>query len=82
MIIIMLIESRKKPLFTLLELSGSSFEQTWIPFHLRMLCAKFGWNWPSGSGEEDENMKSLQQNTTTTTTTDNGQIVIRKAQVS
>ena len=23
------------------------------------LC-KFGWNWPSGSGEEDENVKSLQ----------------------
>ena len=26
-----------------------------------MLCAKFGWNSPSGSGEEDENVKSLQQ---------------------
>ena len=25
-----------------------------------MLCAKFGRNWPSGSGEEDENVKSLQ----------------------
>ena len=23
------------------------------PLHLRMLCAKFGWNWPNGSGEED-----------------------------
>ena len=23
------------------------------PLHTRMLCAKFGWNWPSGSGEED-----------------------------
>ena len=22
------------------------------PLHPRMLCAKFGWNWPSGSGEE------------------------------
>ena len=21
------------------------------PLHTRMLCAKFGWNWPSGSGE-------------------------------
>ena len=33
----------------------------WInlnPLHARMLCAKFGWNWPSGSGEEDENKKS------------------------
>ena len=28
--------------------------------HPRLLCAKFGWNWPSGSGEEDENVKSLQ----------------------
>ena len=27
---------------------------------LRMLCAKFGWNWPSGSWEEVENRKSLQ----------------------
>ena len=26
-----------------------------------MLCAKFGWNWPSGSGEEDENVKSLRR---------------------
>ena len=25
-----------------------------------MLCAKFGYNWPSGSGEEVENRKSLQ----------------------
>lgn len=25
-----------------------------------MLCAKFGWNWLSGSGEEVENVKSLQ----------------------
>ena len=31
------------------------------PLHPRMLCAKFGWNWPSGSGEEDENVKSLRQ---------------------
>ena len=23
------------------------------PLHPRMLCAKFVWNWPSGSGEED-----------------------------
>ena len=30
------------------------------PLHPRMLCAKFGWNWPSGSEEEDENVKSLQ----------------------
>ena len=23
------------------------------PLHTRMHCAKFGWNWPCGSGEED-----------------------------
>ena len=26
-----------------------------------MICAKTGWNWPSGSGQEDKNAKSLQQ---------------------
>lgn len=26
-----------------------------------MPCAKFGWNWPIGSGEEDENLKSFRQ---------------------
>ena len=31
------------------------------PLHPRMLGAKFGWNWPSGSGEEDENVKSLRR---------------------
>ena len=31
------------------------------PIHPRMLCAKFGWNWPSGSWEEDENVNSLRQ---------------------
>ena len=29
-----------------------------------MLCAKFGWNWPTGSGE-DENVKSWQRQQTT-----------------
>ena len=27
------------------------------PLHPWMLCAKFGWNLPSGTGEEDENVK-------------------------
>ena len=31
------------------------------PLHPRMLCAKFGWNWLSGSREEDKNVKSLWQ---------------------
>ena len=56
------------------------------PLHLRMLCAKFGWNWPSGSGEEDENVKSLQTDRQTDRRTDrqtdDGQKVIRKALLS
>ena len=31
------------------------------PLYPRMLCAKFGWNWNRGSGEEDENVKSLRR---------------------
>ena len=31
-----------------------------ILHHPRTLCVKFSWNWFSGSGEEDENVKSLQ----------------------
>ena len=57
------------------------FERAWPfiwtnlnPLHPRILCAKFGWNWPSDSGEEDENVKSLQ--------TDDGRQVIRKAHLS
>ena len=45
----------------------------WInfnPLHPRMLCAKFGWNWPSGSGEEDDNVKSLRQRQQRRQTTD------------
>ena len=50
----------------------------------RMLYAKFGWNWPSGSGEEDENVKSLQTDwrsdrQTDGRTDDDGRRAIRKA---
>ena len=45
--------------------------------HPRMLCAKFGWKWPSGPGKEDENMKSLQADGQT-----EGRQVIRKAYLS
>ena len=41
----------------------------WInlnPLHPKMSCAKFDWNWPSGSGVVDENVKSLQQRWRTT----------------
>ena len=37
--------------------------------------SKFGWNWPSGSGEEDENVKSFK----TDKQTDDEQKVYRKA---
>ena len=40
------------------------------PLHPRMLCAKFGWNWPSGSRVEDENVKSLQTDGRTDRQTD------------
>ena len=46
-----------------------------------MICAKFGWNMPSGSGEEDENVKSLQTDGRTDRQTDVQQ-VIRKAHLS
>ena len=42
-----------------------------------MLCAKFGSNWPSGSGEEVENVKSLQTDRRT-----DRQQAIRKAHLS
>ena len=38
---------------------GSLFEQTWIYSHKKALY-QFGWNWPSGSWEEDETVKSWQ----------------------
>ena len=51
-----------------------------------MLCAKFGWNWPGGSEEEDENVKSLQTDRQTDRRTDGqtdaGRQVIRKAHLS
>ena len=44
--------------------SGPLFEQTWNYFHqVCFVRATFGWNWPSGSGEEDETVKSLQIST-------------------
>ena len=56
------------------------------PHHPRMLCAKFGWNWPCCSWEEDENVKSLQTDgqtdRQTDRRTDDGQQAIRKSQLS
>ena len=45
------------------------------------LCL-IGWNWSCGSGEEDENMKSLQTDGQTDKQTDDGRQVIRKAHLS
>ena len=44
-----------------------------------MLCAKFGWNWPNDSGEEDENVKRLQTDRWTDGWTDDSRMAIRKA---
>ena len=40
------------------------------PLHQGILCAKFGRNWLSGSGEDDENVKSLQTDGQTDRQTD------------
>ena len=40
------------------------------PLHPRMLCAKFGWNWPSGSGERWKMWKVYRQRRTDGQTTD------------
>ena len=32
-----------------------------------IVCAKFGWNWPSGSGEKDGNVKKYKQTDEQTT---------------
>jgi hypothetical protein len=67
-----------------------SFEQIWILSPPRMICAKSGWNWPSGSGEEVENVKSLQTDRRSDSQTvrqsdgqtDDGQPAIRIAHLS
>ena len=40
------------------------------PLNSRMLCAKFGWHWTSGSRKEAENVKSLRMRTITKQTKD------------
>ena len=48
----------------------------------RVLCVKFDWNRPSGSGEQNENMKSLRQRQQQQWRQHNEQILIRKAHLS
>ena len=62
----------------------SPWKRVWLIFcrnlnlrYPRMLCAKFGWNWPSGSGE-NENVKNLKADGRI----DDGRQIIRKAQLS
>ena len=46
-------------LFPLGKGRSPSFEQNFNPFHPRMLCVKFGWNWPNGSRKEDFKISSM-----------------------
>ena len=39
--------------------AGPCIWRNWNPLHPRMHSAKFGWNWPSGSGEEDYKISSM-----------------------
>ena len=52
------------------EVRSPSFEETWIPFTQGYFVPSFRWNWPSGSWEEDENVKSLQTDGLTTDNSD------------
>ena len=48
--IISLIKRRKKNIINFMRLYWFFIWTKLNPLHPRMLCAKFGWNWPSGSG--------------------------------
>ena len=63
---------------------GPSFEKKKNLLYPRMLWAKFGWSQPSGSGEEDENVESLQRDRLTDrrTTGDQKNSLELSAQVS
>ena len=55
----------------------------WINLNFQgCFFAKFGRNWPSGSWEEDENVKCLQADWQTDRQTTRGQQAIRKAHLS
>ena len=54
----------------------ASISRNLSPLYSRMLCAKYSWNWPSNSGE-DENVNSLQTEGQT-----DGRQAIRKAHLS
>ena len=43
----------KKPIIIFMRIKWFFIWKNLNPFHSWMFCAKFSWNWPSGSGEED-----------------------------
>ena len=51
--IITLIKRRKKTIINFMRIYFFFIWRNLNPLHPRMLCAKFGWSWMSGSGEED-----------------------------
>lgn len=52
---------KNSKLFPLYRKRGPSIEKKMNPLPPVILCAKLGWNLPSGSWEEDQNVKSLQR---------------------
>ena len=59
MIIIMLIERRKKNIIYFMRIEWFFIWTNLNLLRSRMLCAKFGWNWPSGSWEEEFKISSM-----------------------
>ena len=57
-----LMRQRQQLLIRKAHLSLSSGELKILHLLPRMLGAKFGWNWPSGSGEQDDNVKVYDSN--------------------
>ena len=57
--IIRLIKRRKKNIIKLMRIYWFFIWSNLDPYHPLMLCAKFGWNWLSGSGEEDFLISSM-----------------------
>ena len=57
--IIMFIMRRKKTIITFMRIYWFFIWKNLNPLCPRMLCAKFGWNWPSGSREEDFLISSM-----------------------
>ena len=57
--IITLIKRRRKNVINFMRVYWFFIWTNLNPLHPRMLCANFGWNWTSGSGEEDFKISSM-----------------------